>query len=301
MSSPELCILGGTGFIGRHLAARLNRLGRPHRVLSRRPEAPEALRVLPRTEHRRCDVYDEAALRAAFAGCRTVINLVGILHDRDPHGRGFRRAHLELARTVLAAAQDTGVRHLVHMSALNADADRGPSHYLRSKGEAEVYLLTFHGDVALTLLRPSVVFGPGDGFFCRFARLLRLAPGVFLLPGAHARLAPVYVGDLVERTIEAIDRPPAQPRRLALCGPRDGTLLEWVRYTAAVLALRRWILPLPDTLAWPLAAIAQQLPGPPLSLDNLRSLRVPAVCGDAPRQPTAVEDVVPAYLRAGAP
>ena len=159
-------------------------------------------------ELRQVDVYDPDALRAAFAGADAVINLVGILNEAGDNGRGFRRAHVELTKLVIAACQLTGVRRLLQMSSLNAG--RGSSHYLKSRGEAEAAVKASGLD--WTMFEPSVIFGPGDGLFARFGALLQSVCRCCRWPARSAKFAPVYVGDVVE----AIRAQPARPR----CGRR---------------------------------------------------------------------------------
>lgn len=297
MGEHRLCILGGTGFVGRHLAARLNELGFRVRILTRNREKHRPLLVLPKVEVVETDVYDVQALKKQFQGCRTVINLVGILNESGHSGRGFRKAHVELTRHVLDACKQTRVGQLLHMSALHADAATGPSIYLRTKGEAEDYLHTFHGDIRVTSFRPSVIFGPGDSFFNRFARLLKLTPFVFPLACAQSRFAPVYVGDVVQQFVQTIGDADMHRRRVDLCGPERYTLKELVEYTAGLLQLKRRVLPIPDALALCQAFIMDYfVPGKPFSLDNYHSLQVDAVCEQGATMPTGIESIVPGYL-----
>lgn len=297
MSNHRLCILGGTGFVGQHLAARLNQLNIPCRILTRRRERHRQLLVLPKCEVVEADVYDDGALREAFEGFDTVVNLVGILNERGHNGEGFRKTHVELARKILQAAQHSGVNRLLQMSALNADAAGGTSFYLRTKGDAEDYLHTFHGSIKVTSFRPAVIFGPGDSFFNRFARLLRLSPGIFPLPCPQARFAPVYVGDVVDQLIDALDNSATYGRRIDLCGPEEYTLRELIEYLAGVIGVKRLIVNLPDFVSLMQAVFMEFfVPGKPFSLDNYRSLQRDAVCCDGLSLPTGIEAVVPGYL-----
>lgn len=297
MGEHRICILGGTGFVGRHLAARLNGLGFRVRIPTRNREKHRPLLVLPKTEVIETDVYDTAALRAHFQDCRTVINLVGILNERGHSGNGFRKAHVELSRRVLEACKQSKVEQLLHMSALHADAASGPSIYLRTKGEAEDYLHTFHGNVRITSFRPSVIFGPGDGLFNRFARLLKLTPWFFPLACARSRFAPVYVGDVVQQFVQAMGNADMHRKRIDLCGPRSYTLKELVEYTAGLLQLKRRIVELPDAIAVCQAFIMEYfVPGKPFSLDNYHSLQIDSTCEQSLIQPTGIESIVPGYL-----
>jgi uncharacterized protein YbjT (DUF2867 family) len=298
-----IAILGGTGFVGRHLASRLTKARYPLKVLTRRRERRRDLLVIPTLELVEADVHDPAVLQRELRGCGTVVNLIGILNERGDDGSGFREAHMELANKLIAACRANDIPRLLHMSALNADARSGPSHYQRTKGEAEDLVhAAADEDFRVTSFRPSVIFGPDDDFFNRFARLLRLAPLVFPLACPNARFAPVYVGDVVEAMAQSLSDPATYGRRYDLCGPKSYTLAELVAYTAQCLKLRRYVLPLNARLSLLQAQILEHVPGKPLSMDNYRSLQIDSVCGGENGlvclgiTPTAVESVVPGYL-----
>lgn len=299
----HICILGGTGFVGRHLAARLVRDEHRVRVLTRRAASHRDMLVLPTLELMECNVHDEDALHKALSGCDVVINLVGILNEKGHKGRGFCRAHVELAHKVVVACQDKGVKRLLHMSALGANADTGPSHYLRSKGEAEE-MVHMAKKLTTTSFRPSVIFGPEDSFFNRFAGLLKRIPLLLPLACGNARFAPVYVGDVAECFVRAIDNRTTWGQHYDLCGPRSYTLKQLVHYTASQLGLHRYILTLPGWASSLQATILEFVPGKPFSRDNLNSLRIDSVCsGDFPAvfgiTPRSIESEVPAYLSSG--
>lgn len=297
-----ITILGGAGFVGRSIANRLVAAGYRLRIPTRDPEQVHPdIRVLPETELVRADIHDPQVLRDVIADSRCVINLVGILNEKGRDGSGFRHAHVELPRKLLAACRARGIRHILHMSALNADPVNGPSHYLRSKGEGEA-LLHEQSEIRVTTFRPSVIFGPGDGFFARFAGLLAITPGIFPLPCAQARFAPVHVVDVAEAFARAIDDRATFGRRYDLCGPREYTLAELVRYTARCRGLGRAILPLPDLISRIQAAILDFFPGKPFSTDNYLSAQVDSVCKcngllALGIRPSPVEAIVPRYLR----
>ncbi len=298
-----ICILGGSGFVGHHLAARLVRDGHRVRILTRRPAQHRELLVLPTLEMVACNIHDEDELQRCVAGCDVVINLVGILNEKRHNGRGFCRAHVELAHRVVVACQDNGIKRLLHMSALNADADKGSSYYLRSKGEAE-NLVHMAKKLTVTSFRPSVIFGPGDSFFNRFAGLLKRIPLFFPLACARARFAPIYVGDVVECFARAIDNRATWGQRYDLCGPRSYTLKQLVLFTANQLGLRRHIFALPAWASWLQAFLMEFVPGKPFSRDNLNSMLTDSVCsGDFPAifdiTPRSIESEVPTYLNGG--
>jgi NADH dehydrogenase len=300
-----ISILGGSGFVGTHLVNRLNAGGHRIRVLTRRRERCKHLLVIPRAEFFELDIHDRNSLSEALAGSDVVVNLVGILNEAGHHGRGFQRPHVELPESIVSCCQRLGIRRLLHVSALRADPERAPSFYLRSKGAGEALVhAAGSAEFRVTSFRPSVVFGPGDDFFNRFARLLRLLPGPFPLACGEARFAPVYVEDVVEAIGRCIALPASYGQRYELCGPLSYTLAELVQYCAATLGMKRHIIPLPDWLSRLQASVMEYVPGKPFSLDNYRSLQVDSLCGPGRDlshlgiRPTPLEGVVPTYLGA---
>ncbi len=264
--SHMITILGGSGFVGRALVARLLADGHRVRVLSRsestRARTPDGAELLVG------DVFDSAFLRTAFDGTDAVINLVGILNERGDDGSGFRKVYVELAEVMLAAMQAAGARRLLQMSALHAGD--GDSHYLQARGEAEA--LVRASSLDWTLFRPSVIAGPGDGLFCRFAQLLRFAPGL-PIGRADARFQPVWVGDVVEAFVRALDDAATIGHSYDLVGPEQMTLAEIVRLTAQTKGWTRFVVPLPGVFGRIQAEVGEHLPGKPISRDNWRSLQ----------------------------
>ncbi|GAB6042928.1 complex I NDUFA9 subunit family protein [Endothiovibrio diazotrophicus] len=298
----QVAILGGSGFVGRVLARRLALGGKRVKILTRHPQRHRDLAVLPDVTLAAVDVIDAKGLTEALRGMDAAINLVGILNERGRDGSGFRKAHVELPRRVVRGCIDAGVRRLLHMSALAADETNGTSHYLRTKGEGESVA---HGvapnEVAVTSFRPSVIFGPEDSFFNRFAALMRLLPGPFPLACPNARFAPVYVGDVAEAFARALDDSATFGKRYELCGPQEYTLWELIDYTSDQLELCRPVLPLPDVAARLQAMVMEFVPGKPFSLDNYGSLQTPSVCKENGLaalgiEPTPLDAVVPRYL-----
>jgi NADH dehydrogenase len=216
MEITTVCVLGGSGFIGRHVCHALAAAGYRIRVATHdRERAKEQLILLPTVDVAAANIHDPAQLSAFVRGADAVINLVGVLHD----GRGnqsFQAAHVELARKVVAACRSQGIGRLLHMSAL-ASAPDAPSRYLRTKGEAEAVVR--ESGLAWTIFRPSVVFGPGDGFLNLFARLLGLAP-VLPLACPNARFQPVFVEDVATAFARALARPGSAGGSDDLCGAR---------------------------------------------------------------------------------
>jgi NADH dehydrogenase len=277
MKPLSVCILGGTGFLGTRLTARLLKDSHRVTVLSRDRELHKHLLVLPGLMLENCDIYDEAQLSERLRGKDVVVNLVGILNERWFGGAGFRRAHTELTRTLLLAARSANVGRLLQVSALGASVD-APSHYLRSKGEAEKLIREQGGTLDWTLFQPSVIFGPGDTFLNRFAQLLASAPGVLPLARPNARFQPVFVDDVVDAMLRCLRGGASSRQTYQLGGPQIYTLREVVRLVARITGRRRWIAGLPDVLGRLEAAVFDFVPGRPFSSDNYRSLKVDSVC-----------------------
>ena len=299
MAEPSILVLGGAGFVGRHVVERLVARGLEVVVPTRRPDRAQHLFVLPTVNVAVADVNVAADLQRLVQRASAVVNLVGILNETD--GQTFQRAHVDLARNVIATCKAAGVRRLVHMSALNADP-AGPSRYLRSKGEAEA-AVTGSG-LDWTILRPSVIFGPEDAFLNLFAQLLRFAP-VMALARADAKFQPVYVGDVAECIVRALGLPVTVGRTFPLCGPTIYTLRELVRYAGEVTGRPRPIIALGPVLGRLEATTLEHLPGTMMSRDNLASMQVDSVCGcDFPSEfgiePQALETIAPSYLGAEA-
>ena len=299
----NICVLGGTGFLGTELVARLALDGHWVRVPTRNLARAQRLRVLDTVELRVADAHAPAALGQLFADCDVVINLVGILNPR--RGASFHAVHTELPAKIIAAARGAGVRQVLHMSALGADA-RAPSQYLRSKAAGETQLRaaapsSAHTQPAVTVFRPSVIFGAGDSLTNRFARLLRLTAGFLPLARAGARFAPIHVGDVAEAFRRALGARASFGQTYQLCGPDVLTLGEIVQLTARIARLPCHIVPLPDVAARLQGVLMGLLPGKPFSLDNFRSLTIDCVCQEdgcarLGIQPQGMLAVLPTYL-----
>jgi NADH dehydrogenase len=291
----RVVVLGGSGFVGRHLVARLSAAGHAVVVPTRRREQARHLILLPTVEVVEANLFDKAALARLIAGATAVVNLVGILNES---GRNtFARVHVELARNLTAACVAAGTRRLVQMSALNADPS-GPSRYLRSKGTAEGIVKMSQLD--WTIFRPSVIFGPEDSFLNLFARIAKLFP-VIALAASGTRFQPVYVVDVAACVAKALADEAAHDCSYDLCGPRVYTLRELVRYVGEVSGAVRPIVPLGPRLSKLQATVLEMLPGPLMSRDNLASMAKDSVC-DCPFPaafgvtPAALEAIAPEYL-----
>lgn len=309
MRHQRVLVIGGSGFIGSVMVARLAAQGRTVIVPTRRFARARPLITLPTVEVVEADVHDRDALSRLVAGVDAVINLVGILHSQrgDPYGPDFARAHVDLPRAIVAAMHAHGVTRLLHMSALGAATD-APSMYLRSKADGEAAARSEPG-IAPTIFRPSVVFGPGDRFLNLFAKLAAWSP---LLPiaGASARFQPIYVGDVAQAFVQALDEPRTLGQTYVLAGPRTYSLRELVRLAANASGHRRPVFSLPRALSRMQAWFLEHVPGGPLmSRDNLDSMRVDNVAPEgwhpAPElgldRLTPLEQVAVLYLSGGDP
>lgn len=314
MKNKTVCILGGTGFVGSALASKLAAKGIKTRIISRHPQRHRDLLVLPNVEIVEADIHDFNRLSYYLHGVDAVINLVGILNDKSVDGTGFRKAHVELPKLLVQACQKNNIKRLLHMSALKADQGSAPSHYLRTKGEGENHLHIYSDKgIQITTFRPSIIFGPGDDFFNRFAKLLKITPFICPIPRADSRFSPVYVGDVADCMVKHLLDPQSNDLRVDLCGPHTYSMMEIMQYTASVIGVKRKFIALPDRLSRFMAHMSDFMNSIPLltacmnlllpgfkearfSIDNYRSLLVDSVCDDKSQQPTAVEDIVPQYL-----
>jgi uncharacterized protein YbjT (DUF2867 family) len=279
LRSRKVCMLGGSGFVGSHIAALLVKDAWSVSIPTRNRARHRPLLVLPGVDLVQANVHDERELARLLEGSDAAINLVGIANEKGHDGREFRAVHAELTAKLVRACTEAGVTRLLHMSALKANAERGPSHYLKSKGEGEQQLASLAGeDLNYTIFQPSVIFGPGDSFINLFARLMRVAP-MLALPRLSTRFAPVYVGDVAAAFKVALEDASTYGRTYQLCGPDIYSLGEILRFVQRVLGIKRPLVELPDSLGRLEAlAIEYLVPGKPFSRDNLRSLTVASLC-----------------------
>lgn len=302
----RICLIGGSGFIGRNVAELLVR--EQHFVViptRRRERAKRDLIMLPTVDVVDADVHDDATLDRLFARCDAVINFAGVLHSKPgtPFGPEFARTHVQLPRRIAAACERAGVRRLIHVSALGASAG-APSEYLRSKADGEAVVLGAANKIAVTVFRPSVVFGPDDAFLNTFAQLQRFLPFI-AIAGAEAKFQPVYVEDVARAIVTSLNREESFGQTYELAGPTVYTLSELVHYAGKIAGCARSIIPLGNTLGMLQARIMEcgllkALLGRQLmSRDNIRSMQVPNV-SNAPFPfgitPTPLETVASSYL-----
>jgi len=298
-------VVGGSGFVGRHLIAALAARGASVTVPTRRRERAKHLILLPTVDVVEVERLDSRSLTKLAAGRDAVVNLAGVLHsprarrgDEGPnhYGPAFAQTHVELAQAVVGACRAAGVRRLLHLSALGADP-KAPSEYLRSKGIGENAVLAAD-DLEVTAFRPSVIFGPEDRFLNLFARLAAFLP-LLVLGSPAARFQPVYVGDVVNAMLGALENRESPGKRYDLCGPKEYTLRQLVELACAITGRRRLVLGLPDGLSYLQAWMMEFLPVKLLSRDNYYSMQVPSVCDCAfpfGIRPELLEAVAPSWL-----
>lgn len=298
MNIKNVCVLGGTGFVGTHILNQPAMAECSVRVLTRTREHAKSVMSLPNVEVVEANVLDPAELNRQFAGMDAVINLVGILNEAKPGD--FDEVHVELPRKIVRACVVTGVKRLLHMAALNADP-KGPSAYLRSKGLGQAVVLEQAGALAVTVFRPSVIFGREDVFLNLFAGLLKIAP-LFPLACPDARFQPVYVEDVAQAYAVSLDNPATFGQGYDLCGPKVYALRELVELVGHMTGNPRKIIGLNQHLSYLQAWMMEWKPGRKLmTRDNYYSMQVDSVCkcefpGIFGIKPSALEEVAPAYL-----
>jgi len=304
MQPARILILGGTGFVGHMLCEALTTAfgsgGTRLRVPTRKLRHAREIQMLPLVDVIEADVHDDATLDTLVAGCDVVVNLIAILHGSAAQ---FDHVHVQLPRRIAAACSRQGVKRLVHVSALGVGPD-APSNYLRSKTAGEAVLQ--QAGLALTVLRPSVVYGADDHFLNLFASLQAVAP---FMPLAHAdaQFQPVWVCDLAAALAACVQQPATAGHTYEICGPEVMTLADIVRAAGRWSGHPRPVLPIPDAAGQLQALLLEALPGEPMmSRDNLASMQVPNVAtGKLPTlkdlgiTPAAMASIAPEYLGGG--
>ena len=299
----KILVLGGTGFVGRHVCQQLALLPGRITLPTRRTANAQHLQMLPTVDVLAADVHDEAVLTRLVAGHDAVVNLIAILHGTEA---AFNRVHVALPQKLVRACRANGVRRVVHVSALGAALD-APSMYQRSKARGEQVLQAAALD--LTLLRPSVIFGAEDKFLNVFAKLQQIFP-VIPLARADTRFQPVWVQDVAQAVVHCLQNPDTAGQIFDLCGPDVMTLKQLVQFAGKASGINhgrgRAVLGLPLALGRLQAALMALAPGEPLmSRDNLDSMAVDNIAdGLLPGlaalgiTPASVEAIAPGYLSA---
>jgi len=302
MLIKKIAILGGTGFVGQSLCNRLSKDGYKLKVPTRNREYNrDNLILLPNLELIETDIHNSDDLKELLIDCDAVINLVGILNEKRNNGKGFRKVHVELVKNLISICKVHGIRRILQISALGADAKNAKSFYLKTKGEAEKLLQSKSVGIKTTILKPSVIFGKKDSFFNRFAKLLKICPFFFPLACYKTKFSPIYVLDVVEMIAKSINDPNSYDKSYQLCGPKTYSLKNLISFTSETLDLKCVIIPLNNTLSYIQARVFDFLPNKPFSTDNYLSAQTDSICecNDLFRyniKPTAIEDIVPQYL-----
>lgn len=301
MSLKLVTVFGGSGFVGRHVVQRLANRGIKVRVAVRDPEAAIYLKpmgdvgqVMPV----QANLRNEASVRAALKGADAVINLVGILAEGGR--QKFDAVHARGAAVVARLAAEEGVAQLVHMSALGADAT-SKAKYARSKAAGEAAVL--NAFPTASIVRPSVIFGPQDGFFNKFGQMTKTSPALPLIGGGKAKFQPVYVGNVADAIMACLDDAANQGKTFELVGPTVYSFKEILELVLRECGVHRGMVPLPLFAAKMLGAVVQYVPGAPLTLDQMRLLEKDNVAsGELPGleelgiEAQAAETILPTYM-----
>ena len=300
-SDRLVTIFGGSGFLGRHIVRALANDGWRIRAAVRKPNLAHFLLPMGRVgqiQLLKANVHDERAVDAALKGAHAAINLIGILSQSG--AQNFRALHAEAAERIAQRAEAHGVGRLLHVSALGASLD-SPSLYARTKARGEEHVR--RAFPSATIFRPSVVFGPEDDFFNRFAWLARLSPALPLIGGGGMAFQPVYVGDIAEAARRALNDAATAGKTYELGGPAAMTFKAVMQLVLKETRRKRLLVPVPFAIARIKAAVLGLLPKPLLTLDQLRLLEQNNVVSDGALTlkdfgilPTAAEAIVPTYL-----
>ena len=305
MADDVIVVFGGSGFVGRYVVRALAKAGKRVRVAIRRPHLAVDLRVMGdggQIQLVQANVRNADSVARALEGATGVVNLVGILFEKG--NQTFDSTQLDGARTVAEAAAKAGIRRYVHMSAIGADAN-SKSNYGRTKGAAEEAVKTLVPTA--TILRPSIVFGPEDDFFNRFAAMARISPALPLIGGGITKFQPVYVGDVADGVLKALD---TGGGTYELGGPRIYSFKELLAYILAQIERPRFLAPLPFFAAQALGSVMSVVfklnpfAGPPLTGDQVKMLKSDNVVADNAKgfadlgvtNLESVESIVPSYL-----
>ncbi|MBC8299513.1 MAG: complex I NDUFA9 subunit family protein [Pelagibacterales bacterium] len=290
----KITIIGGMGFIGSQLAAKLSKFCKKIVILTRNKSSNSGITVLPNLEIIQVDINDERILKEYTKGSDILINLVGILNEFDKINT-FKLIHYDLVKKISNAIQANKIKRFLHISSLNANPTSS-SNYLKTKGMAEDFLLqNTSGFCKVTIFRPSIVFGEKDSFFNKFAKILKFSP-IFPLACPAAKFMPIYIHDLTDFIIDSINDTKTYNTSIDVTGPKEYTFRELINLTLKSLRIRRLVIPLGDNLSKIQAIIFERLPGKLFSIDNYHSLKVDSISSEGFKGTTCAEDVVPTYL-----
>ncbi len=297
MRINEVCVLGGSGFVGSAIVHKLSAAGYAVKVLSRRRESAKHLFLLPNVQVVECNVLNDSELSMHMQSCDAVINLIGILHETPK--ATFEAIHHEFPKRIAALCERLGIKRLLHMSALQTSTD-APSAYLRSKALGEAAVMAHSKKINITIFQPSVIFGRGDNFLNLFATVVKVMP-VVALAKPDARFQPIWVEDVAEAFVNSLGNIDTYGKTYELGGPRVYTMRELVEFVIFVLGKKRKIVGLNDKLSYWQAYAMEKLPIKLMTRDNFYSMQVDSVCKgpiaeELGVKPTAIEVEVPEYL-----
>jgi NADH dehydrogenase len=301
MALRKVTIFGGSGFLGRHLVTRLARSGWSILLAERHPSRAHYLQPLGdvgQIAAVAAAVQDEDRVARVVEGADAVVNLTGILFESGR--QRFDAVHRVGAANIARAAGAGGVERLVHISAIGADSS-AQAKYTRSKGQGEEAVIAAFPNA--TILRPSIVIGPEDGFFNRFAKMACISPVLPLIGGGRTLFQPVYVGDVAKAIEMGLERADLMGQTFELGGPRIYSFRALLELMLERIGRRRALVSLPFWAASIQASFLELLPVPPLTRDQVRMLRIDNVVGDNARgfaelgiAPSAIEAIIPTYL-----
>jgi len=300
MEARQITVFGGAGFLGRYVVRALAKKGWRIKVATRRPNRAFFLRPMGQVGQIgfvKCDVADAEQVGHALSGSQAAVNLTGILYQR---GQSFQDVHVDGPAFIAEAAARLGLRALVHVSAIGADPE-SLSRYAETKAEGEKRVR--EAFPAATIMRPSLLFGPEDQFFNRFAEMARFFPALPLIGGGHTKFQPVFVGDVAAAIVTALDDPGARGKTYELGGPTIYSFRQLMEIILSETGRKRALVPLPFGLAFLNSIFLQLMPKPLLTPDQVRLLKRDNVVSPTAHtlkelgiQPTTVEAEVPSYL-----
>ena len=297
MQLNEISVLGGSGFVGSAIVAKLDSAGYKVKVITRRRDTAKHLFLLPNVQVVECNVFDYHDLSATLRGSDAVINLIGILHQS--RRLSFNTVHHQLPAQLGKICVDLNIKRLVHMSSLGAEK-QAPSQYLQSKATGEAALASLQNKLNITVFKPSIIFGRGDSFINLFATLIKWLPAV-MLAKPDAKFQPVWVEDVATCFVACIHNIDTYGKTYELAGPKIYTFRTLIEIVMATLKIQRPIIGLSDNLSYAQAFMMELLPIKLMSRDNVRSMEVDSVSAMPFPEifnltPTPMEAVIPEYL-----
>ena len=300
MTDSTVTVFGGTGFLGQRVVRHLMDHQVAVRIASRHPQRTrELFGADPWIQSIAADVHDARAVAEAVSGSRGVVNAVSLYVE---HGKTtFRSVHVDAARRIASLARENGVEWLVHVSGIGADA-ASSSPYIRSRGEGELAVRSDFPDAIL--IRPAVMFGPGDAFLTPIVKLLRRLPAYPMFGRGHTRLQPAYVEDVAKAVVTVLQHASTRGTTFECVGPRIYSYQELLKTIADIAGIRTALLPVPFALWHALACVAEMLPRPPLTRNQVELMEIDSIAGRQAQgfdrldiAPRSIEEILPSMLR----